>query len=307
MAKINITKPTGEVEAFYVVSAFKADNQTYVILDSERVGSMGLPIIYVSKYSNKLEKINDANEWQSVKNYLKGIINGTNFEYIKIEGNILADEVYYTPLTLPQASFDLIKSRYVVDSGNNAESVVLEKKDMATISDLMNEATSTKNEEEKPSVEAIIPQTVANSNMQMNTSIPTPPIADIATPIVEPNMSEVPKDIPVTPTIPLENVKTNEKTLDGSSFDSLKETFMSACENMFDALMNKYERKLEDLEEREQALKQKEQEIDMKLKNASEHLANAEAREVVANIAHDNAKRVMDISNLMPSNPNNNN
>ena len=114
MAKINITKPTGMIESLNVISAFKAENNTYVVLDSEKMGSMGLPIIYVSKYTSKLEKINDANEWQSVKNYLKGIISGTNFEYLKLPDNITSDEAFYTPLTLPSASFDAIKSRYVV-------------------------------------------------------------------------------------------------------------------------------------------------------------------------------------------------
>ena len=121
MAKINITKSSGGTEALTLLNAFKADNSDYVIFDSERLGSMGLPIIYVAKYTDKLEKINDVNEWQSVKNYLKGIINGTNFEYIKLPESINADEVYYTPLTLPQASFDAIKSRYVVDNGTNGE------------------------------------------------------------------------------------------------------------------------------------------------------------------------------------------
>ena len=64
MAKINITKPTGGVEALTLLSAFKGEGNTYVIFDSEKTGSMGLPIIYVSKYTNKLEKIDDQNEWQ---------------------------------------------------------------------------------------------------------------------------------------------------------------------------------------------------------------------------------------------------
>ena len=57
------------------------------------------------------------------------------------------------------------------------------------------------------------------------------------------------------------------------------------------------------LNEREKEIKKKEQEIAIKMANATEHLANAEAKEQVANIAHDNAKRVMDLNNLMPTNP----
>ena len=58
MAKVNITKPTGSVESLNILSAFKAENNIYVVLDGEKMGSMGLPIIYVCKYTNKLEKIN---------------------------------------------------------------------------------------------------------------------------------------------------------------------------------------------------------------------------------------------------------
>jgi len=96
--KKNITKPTG-VDNFELLTAFKVEGNTYVIFDSERVGSMGLPIIYISNFSNgKLEKIdNNSEEWQNVKNYLKGIINGANFEYIKIDNKpifIIFDPVF---------------------------------------------------------------------------------------------------------------------------------------------------------------------------------------------------------------------
>ena len=48
-------------------------------------------------------------------------------------------------------------------------------------------------------------------------------------------------------------------------------------------------------------IKRQETEIANKMASASEHLANAEAREQVANIAHDNAQKIMDINNLMPN------
>lgn len=313
MAKINVTKPTGEIEAFNLVSAFKADNQIYVIIDSERMGSMGLPIIYVSKFTNKLEKISDANEWQSVKNYLKGIINGTNFEYVKMASNISADEAYYTPLTLPQASFDIIKSRYVVTDSSEEEQT-LEKNDSVSVSDLINEIAPV-NEDAKTTVAPVIPQNVANSNMEIHsTEINRTPVIEqtieqpIATTNIEPT-SVISNPISSSVSSNVEPSFTSapaSSELKTTTFDVEKETFLKACENMFDALINKYERKLAFLETKEQELAKKEQEIDRKLKNANEHLANAEAREKVANIAHDNAQRVMDISSLMPNNSNNN-
>lgn len=304
MAKMNIVKPTGGMDSFNVISAFKADNQVYVILDSERVGSMGLPIIYISKFTNKLEKITDGTEWQSVKNYLKGIINGTNFEYVKMSENVSADEAYYTPLTLPQASFELIRSRYIIGDNTSEKNLELRKPSSVTVSDLLNEMAPTFKEEAPSTVTPIIPSTVANSNMQ---SAPVPIIEPMKAKPIEPTL-----EAPVSASresVSQSSLNETSSSLGSrnDSFNIEKETFMKACENMFDALMNKYERKLADLEIREQNLLKKEQEIDMKLKNASEHLANAEAREKVANIAHDNAQRVMDISNLMPNNPNNNN
>ena len=89
-------------------------------------------------------------------------------------------------------------------------------------------------------------------------------------------------------------------------FEEDKETFLKACENMFDALISKYQKELDRLHEKEQELLRKEQEINIKMNHANEHLANAEAKEQIANIAHDNAQKVMDLNNFMPVNPNSN-
>lgn len=252
MAKINITKPTNEVEVLALLSAFKADNNTYIIFDSERIGSMGLPIIYISKYTDKLEKITDTDEWQNVKNYLKGIINGTSFEYIKVDENLISDEAYYTPLTLPTTSFDTIKNRYVVV--DNSTAPVLEP---------INEIPAT----------PVMPD---------NNVVPS-------TEVIAPNFTAE----------PVVETKTIEKE-SNANFDMDKETFLKACENMFDALVSKYQKELTDLERREKELAIKEQEISNKMASASEALANAEAKEQVANIAHDNAQKVMDLSSIMP-------
>ena len=324
MAKINITKPTGSVESLNIISAFKAENNTYVILDSEKMGSMGLPIIYVSKYNNKLEKINDANEWQSVKNYLKGIISGTNFEYVKIGDNLNADEAYYTPLTLPQASFDAIKNRYVVkDSVNTNESPSLtsqapEVMSAQPVSPVMPNANTASNANVSvspvtPPVSASTPQMPQETESVMNliddayksapvspeqpnsmvTPQPAPEKEQVASPVKESTVNQMPNINPVE----------NNREM---NFEQDKETFLKACENMFDALISKYQKELNRLEQKEQSLAQKEIEITDKLRNANEALANAEAREQVANIAHDNAKKVMDLNNFMPTNPNNN-
>lgn len=342
MARLNITKPTGNVDSLNLISAFKAENNTYVVLDSEKMGSMGLPIIYISKYTTKLEKINNDMEWQSVKNYLKGIISGTNFEYVKIGDNLTADEAYYTPLTLPQNSFDAIKNRYVITETPAANVMPTE-----TVIPARTEASP------------VMPNPSTTSNATVNVSLVTPPQVE---PTAEPQQESVmnlideayrvntpvaptPNETPVTPTpvmsqayqvtpqpvaeAPVVNPApvrtespvvtpvapapsiTNVTNVASSikmptiNFDNDKETFLKACENMFDALVSKYQKELTALEQKEQELKQKEVEINAKLRDASEHLANAEAKETVANIAHDNAKKVMELNNFMPVNPNN--
>ena len=344
MAKVNITKPTGSVESLNILSAFKVENNIYVVLDGEKMGSMGLTIIYVCKYSNKLEKINDANEWQSVKNYLKGIISGTNFEYVKIGDNLTADEAYYTPLTLPQSSFDAIKARYVVvDASNQGGATPTLTPSSSEVSPVMPSASTVSNTtvnvtpvtpqqaepqqesvmnliddaykvKETPSSPAPIPTQVASPTSvnpaTVVNNIPSYPEANIAPQTVEqtpvsPSIPESPVVEPkMTPSEVVDNV--TEINSNKMNFDNDKETFLKACENMFDALISKYQKELSALDAKEKELERKEAEINAKLKDANEHLANAEAREQVANIAHDNAKKVMDLNNFMPVNPNSN-
>lgn len=325
MAKVNITKPTGSIENLNVISAFKADNNIYVVLDSEKMGSMGLPIIYVSKYTTKLEKINDANEWQNVKNYLKGIISGTNFEYVKIGDNLSADEAYYTPLTLPSASFDAIKTRYVVTEMDSSTT--------ATVTSAPTTQTA------PDSVAPVMPNTTTPSNATVNVTPVTGAETQPASPAEESVMNLIdnayktpaatptqevppapavaptqapsitPQSSPASMTKAVEQPKEEPKNVSvtpSMSFDNDKETFLKACENMFDALISKYQKELTALEEKEQELAKKEAEINARLASANEHLKNAEAKETVANIAHDNAQKVMDLSSFMPQNPNSN-
>lgn len=335
MARLNITKPTGNVDSLNLISAFKAENNTYVVLDSEKMGSMGLPIIYISKYTTKLEKINNDMEWQSVKNYLKGIISGTNFEYVKIGDNLTADEAYYTPLTLPQNSFDAIKNRYVITETPAAnvmptETVIPTRTEASPVMpnpSTTSNATVNVSPVTPPQVEPTAePQQESVMNLideayRANTPVaPAPNQTPVTPPPVMPEAPVTPQPAPEAPKAPAVNpapVRTEPSTVTPApsvapsstiptiNFDNDKETFLKACENMFDALVSKYQKEFTALEQKEQELKQKEVEINAKLRDASEHLANAEAKETVANIAHDNAKKVMELNNFMPVNPNN--
>ena len=60
MGKIKLNLVSGAVVEKPLINAFKANNNSYIVLDNEVNGSMGLPIILVCKYlDNKLTKIID--------------------------------------------------------------------------------------------------------------------------------------------------------------------------------------------------------------------------------------------------------
>lgn len=113
MSKIKINLASGVSLEKPLINAFKNEENSYVILDNEMNGSMGLPIILVCKLvGNKLTKIADQNEWTQVKESLKQIIAGNKLDYISVGASINADDIYYTQLTLPVPSFDALKSAY---------------------------------------------------------------------------------------------------------------------------------------------------------------------------------------------------
>ena len=120
MTKIKLSLPSGSEVEKTVISYFN-NGGNYLVLDAESVGSMGLPIILVSKVSDKAEKIVDQNEWQQVKGYLKNIISGGQTTYLAAPETIPADETYYTQLTLPVASFDALKNNYAAPAAAPAE------------------------------------------------------------------------------------------------------------------------------------------------------------------------------------------
>ena len=275
--KINILKPTGS-EVLPLLSAFNVEGNTYVIFDSERTSPMGLPTIYVSKLTTKLEKISDSSEWERVKSYLKGIISGTNFLYVNVPEVVNADDAYYVQLLLPSTSaFDLIKTRYVVPA--KVEDIS-ELKPEGQVNPLVNEA---------PVLEAVPPVNNAINEPAIEVTNEVAPNVIPTTPIIpaSPKIEEPANDISasIIPPIPEEPKK-------DFNFDNDKETFLKACENMFDALIAKFQNSLAELEKREQALTLKEKELDEKIAQANEHLANAQAREQIANIAHDNAQKI---------------
>ena len=113
MSKIRVNLTSGNVFEKPLVTCFQGTSANYVVFDNEMNGSMGLPIICISKLNgNRLEKIFDQSEWASVKENLKSIISGSTLMYLEVPENLSAQDDFFTQLTLPVASFDVLKRSY---------------------------------------------------------------------------------------------------------------------------------------------------------------------------------------------------
>ena len=113
MSKVRVNLTSGNVFEKPLVTCFQGTSANYVVFDNEMNGSMGLPIICISKLNgNRLEKIFDQSEWASVKENLKSIISGSTLMYLEVPENLNAQDDFFTQLTLPVASFDVLKRSY---------------------------------------------------------------------------------------------------------------------------------------------------------------------------------------------------
>ena len=213
MEKVKITLDSGGLIEKNLLTAFVDNDKTYVILDNETNGSMGLPIILVTTLNgNRFEKIPDkSQEWEEAKNHLRSIINSEQINYVTIPLEVQASDLYYTQLTLPVASFDALKNNYKVDTVdlNSGENAVADSTDNIEIDSNLNVDSA----DEK--VDEITVDDKANAEIS-NTS-QTTQSEGIAKKVVD---------------------KTTQKI----DIAQEKETFMKACENMFDALVAKFDK-----------------------------------------------------------------
>ena len=247
MTRVKLSLTSGSVQEREVVTAFNFNGVKYVIFDGESTGSMGLPIILVSKDAlGKVVGITDAEEWKTTKECLKKIISGEKVDYAAVDSELKADDVYYRQLTLPIASFDILKSSYTAPEGGESQPIVA------------NDA---------PIFEPITPEDVAGGEMPnvepVAPSVFSAPIPDAPAP-----QSEVVPDINPMPTIPgVENVipavqtvaptepvvsvepevpavpaPINESPVNSpvdNNYEDLKKEFMAAAEELFNNLYNK--------------------------------------------------------------------
>ncbi len=280
MGKIRLNLASGSALEKPLVTAFKGANGSYVVLDNELNGSMGLPIILVCKLdNNRLIKIMDPNEWSMVKENLKSIIAGGKIEYIKVNNEISTDDVFYTQLTLPVPSFDSLKNTYKqFESAANSET--------ASIFDINANLTPNNGNSLNNNVANTNPFGIPNPNnvnAQNQNAVENPAMMSNGNEVKNPNENGTPLDLtngsntmsPITgntiekviiPNVNIENVIPNIQpsevkptveepvkspevnntfSITNDIFKDQKEAFMQACENMFDALVQKFEKELE--------------------------------------------------------------
>ena len=244
MNKIKLNLTSGVSVEKPLINAFIVNGNKYLVLDNEMNGSMGLPIVLVCKIvDNKVTKILDAAEWNSAKEYLKQIISGGQMEYIEIDSNMSADDIYYTQLTLTVPSFDALKSAYkvlasqdkVTSVPENTTSIQQEQvAPVPVVEESVMNTFETPVVKPTPVVESPMPE-VAMPTFEMPSVTPAPvmPTNEVSQPVVEaPVMNAVEPPV-VEPTPVAADV-----------FAEQKEAFMEACGNMFDALVQKFEKEL---------------------------------------------------------------
>ena len=241
MEKLKINTMSGGVLEKPLVTAFKSGSGEYVVVDNEMNGTMGLPIILVSKLVNNTLSLIPDSEWNSVKEALRLIISGNQVDYISVPESVNAEDMFFKQLTLPVASFDALKNNYKpvvlenvmstpqVEVAPAAPEVMSAPEVTPMAGPVTPEVTPVQSEVVKP---------VEMQNVNPASSAPVMPSAPVESQVVAPVMPEV----EVTPMPSVEPIPepVNDTPVD---FTADKEAFLKACENMFDALVAKFNNK----------------------------------------------------------------
>lgn len=221
MGKIKLNLVSGAVVEKPLVSAFSGNNSKYVVLDNEMNGSMGLPIILVSKLENdKLVKIVDQNEWQVVKEYLKNIIAGNKVDFISVNNEISADDIYYTQLTLPVPSFDSLKKSYNIEpAGVQTQEIVTEA----------NSVTPSSNLEAPAPVPEPVPELASTESALMPNIAQVEPVMPSVEPVSSPTVETPAEPSPVV--MPNVEVQDSSVNMPQPEVSSVTEPIMPQVED----------------------------------------------------------------------------
>lgn len=256
MSKIRVNLTSGNVFEKPLVTCFQGTSANYVVFDNEMNGSMGLPIICISKLNgDRLEKIFDQSEWASVKENLKSIISGTTLMYLAVPENLSAQDDFFTQLTLPVASFDVLKRSYNPPQPE-PEVMPAPQPEVAPAPAPTPEVMETP---APPVMDGPI------SFGGMNTGNTAPVMSNMGAPVMNSNPATNPAPqmmgmndmlgqtnnmamqngmAPMNNSMPnVNNQMPNPSPVSNINYADLKETFMKSCENMFDALVKRFENK----------------------------------------------------------------
>ena len=247
MAKISLNLSTGMVEK-PVLSCFNKNNNSYLILDAENVGNMGMPIIYVCKIvGDRVVKINDDSEWQSVKGYLKEIIANQPMEYFMPSLSMPADDIYFTQLTLSNDNLTAIKNSFAAleNSATPVETTPAADNSVAVDAPIdLGIANPVVNNDINLGVPAIEPNVAPEINPSIVNPVADVPVMPDITPEINPVMPTL-EPAPVIntevaptidPIIPMDNPVNNIPVNSATDNSSSKEKFLKGCEMIFEAL-----------------------------------------------------------------------
>lgn len=253
MSKIRVNLTSGNVFEKPLVTCFQGTSANYVVFDNEMNGSMGLPIICISKLNgNRLEKIFDQSEWASVKENLKSIISSSTLMYLDVPENLSAQDDFFTQLTLPVASFDVLKRSY---NPPKPEPEVMPAPQPEVAPAPAQPAPEVMETPAPPVMDGPI------SFGGMNTVNAAPVMPNMGTPVMNnnpaPQMMGNSDMLGQTNTMAMPNEMAsmnnhmpnvnnqmpNPQPISNINYADLKETFMKSCENMFDALVKRFENK----------------------------------------------------------------
>ena len=258
MGKIKINFLSGTSIEKPLITAFKGTNGDYIALDNEISGSMGLPIILISRIegSNLVKIENKSAEWDAVKESLRQIIAGAHTDYVNVPLEVTAPDDFFTQLTLPINSFDLLKSKYVVTTPGVAPvapAPTVEPTPVAPVTpEPIIQPTPVAPVTPEPAVQPtpvtpVTPEPVIQPTpvapVTPEPAVQPTPVAPVTpepavqpTPVAPVTPEPAAQPTPVTPVTPEPAVKPSNNAVD---FTADKEAFLKACENMFDALVSK--------------------------------------------------------------------
>ncbi len=246
MSKIRVNLTSGNVFEKPLVTCFQGTSANYVVFDNEMNGSMGLPIICISKLNgNRLEKIFDQSEWASVKENLKSIISGSTLMYLEVPENLNAQDDFFTQLTLPVASFDVLKRSY---NPPKPEPEVMPAPQPEVAPAPVQPAPEVMETPAPPVMDGPISfggmntvntaPVMPNMGAPVMNSNPAPQMMGNSDMLGQTNTMAMPNEM-----ASMNNHMPNPQPISNINYADLKETFMKSCENMFDALVKRFENK----------------------------------------------------------------